>query len=138
MIIAFPTTTGGLSDSVIPSFGRAPTLTLVILDDDTKEIKEVKVVQNPNTNLPRGAGIQTASYLASLGVNVVITPHIGPNAYQVLVQAGIKVYIGAGIVQDLVRAYLSGQLQEFQPGLVRPGFGPGFGRGMGRGFGRFQ
>ncbi len=137
MIIAFPTAKGGLDDLVIPSFGRAPTYTLVTLDDNTKEIVDVKVVQNPNVSLPAGAGIQAASYLTSLGVNIIIAPSVGPKAFSVLAQAGIQVFIGQGAVKDLVNAFIAGQLQPMSS-MIPPGPGTGFGRGMGygRGFGR--
>ncbi len=133
MIIAVPTVNGGLDDMVAPNFGRALTFTVITVDDQTKEIQETKVVPNPGANLARAAGIQTASFLANLGVSVVIAPSVGPNAYGVLSQAGIRVFLGSGTVGQVVQAFLSGQLQEFNPGFAGPGFGRGFGRG--RGFG---
>ncbi len=134
MIIAFPTANGGLEDIVIPSFGRSPKFTVVNLDDSTKEIKEVRIIDNPNAGLPSAAGIQTASFLASLGVNVVISPSVGPRASSILAQAGITIYIGQGKVGDLIQAFISGKLSS-APAYSQT-FGPGYGRGPGRGFGR--
>ncbi len=136
MIIAVPTVSGGLDDMVAPNFGRAPSFTVITIDDQTKEIKETRIVPNPNAGLARAAGIQTASFLANLGVNVVIAPSIGPNAYGILSQAGIRISLGSGTVRQVVQDFVSGQLQEFKPDVTRPGYSPGYGPGFGRGLGR--
>ena len=135
MIIAIPTAKGGLDDVVIPNFGRALTFTLVTLDE-SNNIVDTRVVQNPSASIPRAAGIQTASFLAGLSVNVVISPSFGPNAYGVLQQAGIKMYIGGGTVKDVITSFVNGNLQMFNPQVMSGGPGFGYGRGMGRGFGR--
>ena len=58
-----------------------------------------------NLNAMQGAGIQTASNIAGLGVEAVLTGHVGPNSFRVLSAAGIKVYTGitGTIAQAMVR-----------------------------------
>ena len=130
MKIAFPTGRGGLDDIAVSAFGRAPTFTIVSVENN--EIKDTNIIQNPASQYARGAGIQTASILSNEGVSIVIAPAIGPNSYEILNEAGIKIYYGNGKVRDLVKQFIEGKLNPIQP----RGFGRGFGRGLGRGFRR--
>jgi len=60
-----------------------------------------------------GAGIQAAQEMAGRGVGAVITGNVGPNAYQVLSSAGIRILIGAsGTVREAVEMFKRGQLQD--------------------------
>ena len=79
-----------------------------------------------------GAGIQAAQDVAEKGVVAVITGSVGPNAYQVLSSAGIRVYVGAlGTVKEAVERFKNGQLNEATtPGPAGMGMGRGMGRGM--------
>ena len=130
MKIAFPTGRGGLDDIAVSVFGRAPTFTIVTVENN--KIRDTKIIQNPASQYARGAGIQTASTLSNEGVSVLIAPAIGPNSYEILNEANIKVYYGNGKVRDLVKQYIEGKLTLIQP----RGFGRGLGRGFRRGFGR--
>jgi predicted Fe-Mo cluster-binding NifX family protein len=70
--------------------------------------------------------------IAGKGVEVVLTGNCGPNAYEVLSAAGIKVVTGvAGKVQDAVQGYKSGKFQSSSQPNVPGHFGMGRGRGMG-------
>ena len=134
MKIAFPTGRGGLDDIVVSVFGRAPTFTIVNVEN--KEIVDTKIINNTASQYARGAGIQTASLLSNEGVSVVIAPAIGPNSYGILNEAGMKIYRGSGKVRELVNEYIEGKLNSIQPTGFGRGFGRGLGRGLGRGFGR--
>ncbi len=136
MKIAVSTGKGGLDDVVFPIFGRCQSFTLVEAD---KEIKGSSVIPNPAISAAGGAGIMAAQVLIDQGINAVITGNCGPNAYRIFAQTGIKVFLGSGKVEDVVKALLEGKLQEITvPGPGKFGMGPGggFGRGMGGGFGR--
>ena len=80
-----------------------------------------------------GAGIATAQEIADKGIEVVLTGNCGPNAFQVLSAAGIKVVTGvSGKVRDTAQDYKAGSLQPTSHPNVPGHFGMGTGRGMGR------
>lgn len=137
MKIAVSTGKGGLDDMVFPIFGRCQTFTIVEADNG---IKGSSVIPNPAMSAGGGAGIMAAQAIMERGANAVITGNCGPNAYGVFAQAGIKVYLGSGKVEDAVKALLEGKLQEMGgpsgPAKFGMGQGRGMGRGMGGGFGR--
>ena len=75
--------------------------------------------------------------IAGKGVEAVLTGNCGPNAYQVLSAAGIKVITGvSGKVKDAIQSYKSGKLQASSQPNVAGHFGMGRGGGMGRGMRR--
>jgi len=130
MKIAVSATHRSLDADVDPRFGRC--MCFVIVETEGKEIKNHKEVSNEAVQAMRGAGIQAAQTIANEGVEVVITGNIGPNAYSVLSQTGIKIITGVtGKVREAVKKYLKGELKE----TTKPtfGFGPSMGRGFGRG-----
>ncbi len=103
--IAFPTEKGGLEDNIYPRFGRAPTFT--IIDIEKKQIKNVKIVENPGYRASGGAGVKAVQLLANEGVEIVMGPTPGPNAYFALNNAGIKHYPVQGLnVKEAVEAFL--------------------------------
>ena len=116
---------GGLEDLVSPVFARAPTFTLVEIQD--KEIKSVEVIPNNYASGFRGVGIQVAQFVANKGVDVVITGNVGPNASMVLNQAGVKIVTGFlnVKVKDAIQSYLGGTeiqkgFQPFKPPTLPP------------------
>ena len=94
----------GLDDTVAPRFARCPTFTIVDLEGG--RVVNVEVRDNPYVTYPHGAGFAVAQFLASLGVNVVLAPMIGPNAQQALSSLGIRVQlVPAGVkVRDALRS----------------------------------
>lgn len=137
--------TGNTLDAMVdPRFGRCAYF--VIVDTETFD---ASAVQNPGAMSAQGAGIQAAQVLSSLGVSAVIAGNLGPNAYQALSAAGIKVYSCAGeTVRNAVNLLKAGALQEISAPTVAahfgmnappsqgPGMGMGGGMGLGRGMGR--
>ena len=122
-----------LDDSVDARFGRCTYF--LVIDPDTLEFEPI---QNPNTALGHGAGIQSAQLLANKGVTVVPTGNCGPNAFQTFGAAGIQVITGVtGQVREAGRLYKSGSMTSASGPNVQGHFGTGMGggRGMGRGMG---
>jgi len=120
-----------LDAEVDPRFGRCPYF--LVVDPDTVEFEAVE-----NTSAPAsgGAGIAAGQMIAGKGVQVVLTGHCGPNAYQVLSAAGIEVITGvSGTVREATQAYKSGRLPSGSQPNVAAHFGAGAGRGPGRGRG---
>jgi predicted Fe-Mo cluster-binding NifX family protein len=63
---------------------------------------------------------------------VVITGNVGPNVFQALSAAGIKIVTGAyGTVREAVEKYKKGELKGTSSPTVGGHFGMGTGRGRG-------
>jgi len=133
MRIAISATGPDLDAEVDPRFGRCQYF--VIVDPDTMQFESV---ENSSATASGGAGISAAQTIVSKGVEAVLTGNCGPNAYQVLSPAGIKVITGvSGKVRDAVQSYKSGNLEGSTQPNVPGHFGSGGGKGgMGRGPGR--
>jgi predicted Fe-Mo cluster-binding NifX family protein len=141
MRIAVSATGPTLDVEVDPRFGRCPYF--IIAEPETMEFE---VLDNSSAVAAGGAGISASQAIAGKGVQVVLTGNCGPNAYQVLSSAGIRVITGvSGSVKDAIEGYRSGKFQTSAAANVpdhfgmgaSPSMGGGFGtgRGMGRGIG---
>ncbi len=114
-----------LDAQVDPRFGRCPYF--VIVDTETMGFE---AIPNPSQGAPHGAGIQAAQAVANRGVQVILTGNIGPNAFQALSAAGIRVLTGVfGTVREAVERFKRGELKEASAPTVRGHFGMGRGRG---------
>ena len=109
MRIAVTSQGPGADDAVDPRFGRAGYI--VLIDTDVDEV--TGHANETNAQALQGAGVQTASLVAELGAEVVLTGNVGPKAYATLKAAGLDVYVGAdGSVQQAVECFHSGQLES--------------------------
>jgi predicted Fe-Mo cluster-binding NifX family protein len=136
MKICVTATAGDLNAQVDPRFGRSQYF--VFVDSDTMTFE---AMLNEAIATPGGAGIQAAQTVVNKGGNVVISGNIGPNAFQVLSTAGVKIATGAyGTVKEAVEMYKAGRLSEGGISTVAAhagvGAGVGAGGGMGMGGGR--
>jgi len=136
MKICVTATAGDLNAQVDPRFGRSQYFAFV--DSDTMAFE---AMPNEAIAAPGGAGIQAAQTVLNRGGNVVISGNIGPNAFQVLSTAGVKIATGAyGTVKEAVEMYKTGKLSEAGISTVAAhagmGAGVGAGGGMGMGGGR--
>lgn len=124
-----------LDAQIDPRFGRCGYFLIIDTEDMSYE-----AFGNENAALGGGAGIQSAQFVASKGVEALITGHCGPNAVQTLTAAGIKFYVGqTGTVREAVESYKNGRLTTAteanapaHAGMGGGGRGKGMG-GMGRG-----
>ena len=97
------------NDAVDPRFGRAKFF--ILADTATSEITVHDNSQN--LNAAQGAGIQAAQAVVRLGAEAVISGNVGPNAFQALNAAGIKVYLcQQATVEEAVRKFKAGELKE--------------------------
>jgi len=133
MKIAVTATGPTLDDQVETRFGRCAYF--LIIDTDSLAFE---AIENPNTALGGGAGIQSAQLLANNDVSTVLTGNCGPNAFQTFGAAGIQVVTGvSGPVRQAVEQFKSGDLAASSAANVQSHFGMGGGgRGMGMGQGR--
>ena len=129
MKIAITAKANNLESEIDPRFGRCSYF--LILDTDTMSFESIS---NESSMASGGAGIQAAQTVAKAGVEAVITGNMGPNAFQTLSAAGIKVFTGAtGTINEAIDKYKRRELQETDAPSVGGHFGMG---GAGRGFGR--
>ena len=150
MKIALTSTGKELTSDIDPRFGRCAYF--IVVDTDSMN---VEVFQNENKELNSGAGIQSATFIASKGIQAVITGNCGPNAIDVLSAADIDLYTGEGgnTVKESMERFTAGRLRSSRtmgaasnpaPGLGNAAAEPprqympqnSGGRGMGMGGGR--
>jgi len=129
MKICITTMGPNLDAPIDPRFGRCQFFLMV----DSESLK-FEAIPNQGMGAMRGAGIAAAQIVASSGAKAVITGNVGPNAFMVLNQSGIKVFAGVlGVTaKQALEAFKNGQIPE-TPGPTAPGIGPGGGFGGGRG-----
>ena len=88
MKVAISITGESLESPLDPRFGRAARFLLYDLDAGL-----ARLVENDEARAAsQGAGIQAAEMVVRAGASAVVTGHCGPKAFQVLRQAGVKVY----------------------------------------------
>ena len=104
MKIAITSMGAKLEDKVDPRFGRCHYFILF----DTK-INKFEAVENTGAQGMGGVGILSGQIMADKGAETVLTGSCGPNAFQTLQAAGIKVITGAtGTVQEAIDKFKSG------------------------------
>lgn len=131
MKIAITATGTALDAAIDPRFGRCPYF--IVVDPETMQFE---AVENTGTMAGGGAGVATAQIIAGKGVMAVLTGNCGPNAYQALSAAGVKVITGvAGSVREAIQGYKSGRLTVSSQPNVTAHFGMGRGAGHGKGMG---
>ena len=111
------TSQGQALDSQVDSrFGRARFF--IVVDTETCEFSASDNGQN--LNAAQGAGIQAGKNVVDLGVEAVVTGHVGPKAFATLQAGGVKVYTGAadsagaktGTVAEAIEQFKAGQLKQ--------------------------
>ena len=91
-----------------PRFGRAKYF--IVVDTETGAFSAVD--NSVNLNAAQGAGIQAAKKIVELGVDALITGHVGPKAFSTLQAGKIRIYAGAsGTVADAVEQFKAGKLE---------------------------
>ncbi len=99
------------------SFGRAKWFVVVDTENDT--VEDHSNMQNVNT--AQGAGIQAAQNISNLGVDVILTGNVGPNAFRTLSAASIKIFVvGKNVetVEEAIAEWKAGRLQEVNEATI--------------------
>ena len=94
MRIAAAVNEPSLTSSIAERFARAPYF--VILDEEGTLLE---TIQNPLLEQGHGAGGAAARLLSKYNIDIVIVPHVGPNAEDALKLAGIKYIKAEGLTQ---------------------------------------
>lgn len=108
MKICVTSQSGNIDSKVDPRFGRCAYF--LIVETDTLEFE---AINNPNRETGGGAGIQSGELMSTKGVKAVLTGNVGPNAFDTLNAAGIKVYTGiSGDIRRAVENFKAGGLKD--------------------------
>jgi len=108
-----------LNTKVDPRFGRCAYFIIYNLDTG-----DFEALENSNIQTGGGAGIQTAQMISEKNIQAVITGNVGPNAFEVLSTANVKVFAGvAGKVADAIEQYKLGNLNAYSNPSVGSHFG---------------
>jgi predicted DNA-binding protein (UPF0251 family)/predicted Fe-Mo cluster-binding NifX family protein len=109
MKIAISSMDGTLEGAVDERFGRCRKFVLY-----NKETKQFEAIDNAsNMNSAQGAGIQSSQNVVNAGAKVVISGHLGPNAFRVLQEAGVDVYTTTGMtVAQAIKAFEEATLSK--------------------------
>ncbi|PLX15537.1 MAG: dinitrogenase iron-molybdenum cofactor biosynthesis protein [Candidatus Muiribacterium halophilum] len=109
MKVAVSTQGKDINSVVDARFGR--TLGFIIFDTESENWEFLDNSQV--LNAPQGAGIQAAKHVVDAGVNVVITGHLGPNAFKALSAAQVNAYtFKGGSVKEAIDLLKKGELQS--------------------------
>lgn len=126
MKIAISSMGTNLESDIDPRFGRCNNF--IIIENSNLSFK---FFENKAQYEGHGAGISAAQFLINHKVDVVISGNIGPNAFQALSSANIKMYIGSGVIRNAIEKFNNGNLSP----LTQPSKSM-YGRGMSRGSGQ--
>ena len=107
--IAICSTGSSSSSPVDERFGRCACF--VIWDPEAKEYSSLS---NTGTEAAHGAGTGAVQSLVNRNVELVLSQRVGPKAFVLIEQAGIKVFggISGKTVEEAVQSYEAGELQE--------------------------
>ena len=110
-----------LDSKVDPRFGRCQNF--IFFDTETGNFE---ALENANAQFQGGAGIQSAQLVNSKDAKAVLTGNVGPNAFQTLSAAGIRIYTGvSGTVKEAAEAFKGGKLKITESPSVGSKFGMG-------------
>ena len=125
MKIGISSTNSNATAVVDPRFGRCEAF--AIIDTETNAIR---FLDNAAKTASGGAGIAAAQQLLDEGVEAVCTGNLGPNAYRVLSEAGIKAYrVSEMPLMDVAKLLKDGKLDEIsQAGQAHAGMNRGSNR----------
>ena len=110
MKIAISSTGKDLESEIDAKFGRC--VYFLIVETEGKEIKNFKAIENTAKAQVGGAGITAGEIVANQKVDVIITENLGPRAFSVFNQFGIKIYQGQGKIKNAVQNLIDGKLEE--------------------------
>jgi predicted Fe-Mo cluster-binding NifX family protein len=108
-----------LDSQVDRRFGRCDYY--IIAETDTLDFE---AILNPSVSAMGGAGIASGQLMSERKVEAVLTGNVGPNAFQTLSAAGIKIITGvSGTVKEVIEKYKKGEFKATEGPSVDKKFG---------------
>ena len=114
MKIAVSSTGKNLTDNINEVFARCPYFVIAEVEDG--KIQKTEAIENKIANQLGQAGISAAQQMAEKDVKAVITKNVGPRAFEVLKQFKIKIFVGDGVVGDVLQEFIDGKLKKIEEG----------------------
>ena len=120
--IAFPGTNAGLKSKLSLHFGHTQAFIVVQYDEETEEIEEVDIIENPPHR--QGGCMLPVKILMNANVDAIVLGGIGGRPLAGFQQVGIETFRGIeGDVEENFKSFLAGSLQP----LRMPSCGSGAG-----------
>lgn len=110
MKIAISSTGKNLTDNVNEVFARCPYF--LIVEIENKKAQKVEAIENKVANQLGQAGISASKLIAEYDVKAVIAKNVGPRALDVLNQFNIDVYLGEGVIEEVLKKFIDGKLEK--------------------------
>jgi len=116
--VVIPAAGQGLEDMVDSRFGRAPFY--ILYDMNTGDFQ---ATPNQAAQAGGGAGTMAAQAVLGMGADTVVSDNVGPNAFQVLAAAGIRLVKSVpGTVAQVIEKLKNSELETIEaPGAYRHG-----------------
>ena len=113
MIIAVSAAGKDIAKEIYSKFERCNSFLIVDLEKNT-----LLPITNKAKDRPREIGGPVGHLISKVGVDTVITTNIGPRAFEIFKQNGIKVYRAEGIIEDAIKQLELGKLSEITKATV--------------------
>ena len=113
MKIVISATGRDMESNIDATFHRSPFF--LIVDTDTNS---QKTLENETKERPSEIGAIVGQIVANEGIDVVITTDIGPRAFEVFEQYGIKIYHAKGKVNNAIQQLEMGKLPEITKATI--------------------
>lgn len=110
--IALSSTGKEQSSEISEVFGRCSYF--IYADISAGAVEGTEAKKNTLLAGKSGVGIAAAREIVENNADALITANIGPKALDVLTQFGIMVYKASGTVQEALKQFLAGTLEEFK------------------------
>jgi predicted Fe-Mo cluster-binding NifX family protein len=75
-------------------------------------------IENKTKDQPQEIGGTVGQLIANQEIDAVITTDIGPSAYKIFEQHGIKIYRAEGVIEEAIQQLKKGKLREITKATV--------------------
>jgi predicted Fe-Mo cluster-binding NifX family protein len=113
MKIVISATGRNIESEIDTKFHRSPFFLIV----DTKTNSQ-KTIENTTRERPSEIGATVGQIVANTGIDAVITTDIGPRAFEIFGQYGIKIYQAKGKITDAIEQFEKGKLSEITKATI--------------------
>ena len=113
MIITISSSGTNLESSIYSKFERCNFFLIVDLEENT-----ALPMKNISRERPHEIGSKVGNLIVKLGINTIITMDIGPRAFEIFKQNGIKIFRADGIIENAIKQFKLGKLSEITKATV--------------------